>query len=102
MNNLNALPGDNESPSRGQPSGLALDVEFAQLSDVGKQREHNEDYLGHVAPSSPAHARTHGWLFVLADGVGGTQKGEVASRAAVEHVTAGFREASRRKHSAHS
>ncbi len=94
MNNLNALPGDNESPSRGQPSGLALDVEFAQLSDVGKQREHNEDYLGHVAPSSPAHARTHGWLFVLADGVGGTQKGEVASRAAVEHVTAGFREAS--------
>jgi hypothetical protein len=54
MNNLSALPGDSGSASRGQPSNLALDVEFAQLSDPGKQREHNEDYLGHVAPSSPA------------------------------------------------
>jgi PPM family protein phosphatase len=94
MNNLSALPGDSESPSRGQPSNLALDVEFAFHSDPGKQREHNEDYLGHVAPASPAHARSHGWLFVLADGVGGTAKGEIASRAAVEYLTAGFSEAS--------
>jgi serine/threonine protein phosphatase PrpC len=71
-----------------------LDVEFAHLSDPGKQREHNEDYLGHVVPASPARARSHGWLFVLADGVGGSEKGEVASQAAVEHLTAGFREAS--------
>src|ERR1700744_4825924 len=92
MNNF-ALPGDSDSPSRGQPSGAALDVEFAQLSDPGRQRDHNEDYLGHVAPTSPAHARTHGWLFVLADGVGGTEKGEVASRAAVEYITGGFNQA---------
>jgi len=94
MSNLSALPGDSGSASRGQPSNLALDVEFAQLSDPGKQREHNEDYLGHVAPSSPAQARSQGWLFVLADGVGGSEKGEVASRAAVEYLIAGFSEAS--------
>jgi PPM family protein phosphatase len=72
---------------------MALDVEFAYLSDPGKLREHNEDYIGHVVPASPARARSHGWLFALADGVGGTQKGEVASRAAVEYFIAGFRAA---------
>ena len=70
-----------------------LDVEFAQLSDFGKSHDHNEDYLGYAAPETPEQARTHGWLFALADGVGGHDDGEVASRAAVEHLTQGFREA---------
>ena len=70
-----------------------LDVEFSQLSDVGPVRPRNEDYLGYVRPSSPELVRTHGWLFVLADGVGGQRQGEVASRAAVEEVLAGFRRA---------
>jgi len=70
-----------------------LDVEFAQLSDFGKSRGHNEDYLGYAAPETADQARTHGWLFALADGVGGHDDGEVASRAAVEHLTKGFREA---------
>jgi len=70
-----------------------LDVEFAQLSDFGKSRDHNEDYLGYAAPETAEQARTHGWLFALADGVGGHDDGEVASRAAVEHLTKGFREA---------
>ncbi len=70
-----------------------LEIEFAQLSDFGKSRDHNEDYLGHFAPATDEVARTHGWLFALADGVGGHDDGEVASRAAVEHLTNGFREA---------
>lgn len=70
-----------------------LDVEFAHFSDRGKVREGNEDYLGHVVPAIPSQARTHGWLFVLADGVGGQDSGEVASRVAVESVLSGFREA---------
>jgi protein phosphatase len=70
-----------------------LEVEFAQLSDFGKSRDHNEDYLGYAAPETPEQARTHGWLFALADGVGGHDDGEVASRAAVEHLTKGFQEA---------
>ncbi|HKT10740.1 MAG TPA: protein phosphatase 2C domain-containing protein [Terriglobia bacterium] len=68
-----------------------LDLEFGELSDRGSVREGNEDYLGHVVPGNPAQARTHGWLFALADGVGGQALGEVASRAAVEALLAGFR-----------
>lgn len=70
-----------------------LEVEFVERTDVGRVRDHNEDYHGHAAPASPAQARTHGWLFVLADGVGGGEKGEVASHAAVESIITGFREA---------
>jgi protein phosphatase len=68
-----------------------LDVEFAHLSDCGRMREHNEDYLGYVVPATPAQVRTHGWLFALADGVGGQGGGEVASRTAVERLLAGYR-----------
>jgi protein phosphatase len=75
------------------PRTSMLDVEFAQFSDCGRVREHNEDYLGHALPATPEQVRTHGWLFALADGVGGHELGEVASRAAVESLLAGFREA---------
>ena len=70
-----------------------MDLEFAQVSDPGRVREHNEDYLGHVLPQTQAEARTHGWLFALADGVGGQDRGEVASSTAIETVISGFREA---------
>lgn len=70
-----------------------LDLEFAQLSDTGRVRQHNEDYLGHVVPATPTHVGTHGWLFALADGVGGQELGEVASRTAVESVLGDFRAA---------
>jgi len=72
-----------------------LEVEFAQLSDNGMVRPHNEDYLGHVLAASPEQARSHGWLFALADGVGGAQQGEVASKTAIESLVKGFREAAK-------
>jgi PPM family protein phosphatase len=68
-----------------------LDLEFAELSDPGTTRDHNEDFLGHVLPSSPAQVQSQGWLFALADGVGGQERGEVASRTAVETLMTGFR-----------
>ena len=71
----------------------SLQLEFAQLSDLGCVRQRNEDCLGSALPAIAEQARTHGWLFVLADGVGGQQKGHVAAQAAVETLVAGFREA---------
>jgi protein phosphatase len=71
-----------------------LDIEFAQLSDPGLVREQNEDYLGYVLPQSPEQARSQGWLFALADGVGGQDRGEVASSIAVETLLCGFRKTS--------
>src|SRR5579872_4892757 len=73
------------------PQNSTLEVEFAELSDTGRSRDHNEDYLGHVLAESPEQARSHGWLFALADGVGGHERGEVASKSAIECLTSGFR-----------
>jgi PPM family protein phosphatase len=70
-----------------------LEIEFVERTDVGRVRDHNEDFLGYAAPETPAHARSHGWLFALADGVGGGEKGEVASRTAIESLVAGFKKA---------
>ena len=74
-----------------QPSGLEL--EFAHASDPGRVRGHNEDSLGHFVPPTPTHTRTHGWLFAIADGVGGQARGEVASRIAIEALLRGFGDA---------
>jgi serine/threonine protein phosphatase PrpC len=71
-----------------------LEVEFAQLSDPGRVRQENEDYLGHALPATPAQGRDCGWLFAVADGVGGQERGEVAARVAVETLVEGFRNAS--------
>jgi serine/threonine protein phosphatase PrpC len=67
-----------------------LDLEFVARTDDGRVRDHNEDYLGYAPPATAAQARSHGWLFALADGVGGHNMGEVASRAAIENMVAGF------------
>jgi PPM family protein phosphatase len=70
-----------------------LEIEFAERTDVGRVRDHNEDHVGHVTPATPEQARTHGWMFAVADGVGGHEKGEVASSTAIERMVEGFRSA---------
>ena len=67
-----------------------LDIEFAELSDTGHVRAHNEDALGHVVPATPAQVQSQGYFFCLADGMGGHQFGEVASQLAVKTAVEGF------------
>jgi protein phosphatase len=68
-----------------------LNLEFAEQTDKGLTREHNEDAVGHVLPASPAQVQSQGWFFCMADGMGAHAKGEVASRLAVETALDGFR-----------
>jgi PPM family protein phosphatase len=70
-----------------------LDLVFGQASDPGKVRTNNEDAAGSFQPRSRQEARARGWLFAVADGVGGLEMGEVASAKAIAVVTAGFAEA---------
>lgn len=60
-----------------------LDVQFGQASDAGKVRTNNEDCMGSFIPSSHQEACSHGYLFAVADGVGGLDLGEVASATAI-------------------
>jgi len=67
-----------------------LDVAFGQASDPGKVRTNNEDSMGSFVPNSRHQARSHGYLFAVADGVGGLDLGEVASSTAVSVLTQEF------------
>jgi serine/threonine protein phosphatase PrpC len=64
---------------------LRLDV--AQLTDVGRKREHNEDNMAFVIPKDLQVMASKGALFIVADGMGGHAAGEVASEIAVDTVS---------------
>ncbi|KAA6457916.1 serine/threonine-protein phosphatase [Acidobacteria bacterium AB60] len=70
-----------------------LDIQFGQATDPGKVRTNNEDFMGSFIPSSRQEARALGYLFAVADGVGGSDLGEVASATAVKIITEEFAQA---------
>jgi serine/threonine-protein kinase len=70
-----------------------MELIYAELSSPGPARENNEDYVGFWQPQTLEEKRSHGAVAVLADGVGGMDRGEVASRLAVETALKAFREA---------
>jgi len=61
-------------------------LNVAQLTDVGRQRENNEDSMAYFIPGDAEILAKKGALFVVADGMGGHARGEVASKIAVETV----------------
>src|SRR5690606_3988663 len=67
-----------EHRRRNVPMSLRGKIKFAEITDTGKVREHNEDAIG----SDPDTG-----LMVLAAGMGGYNAGEVASGIAVQTVT---------------
>ena len=61
-------------------------LEVASLTDVGCQRENNEDSFLYWEPEADAELQRKGRLAVIADGMGGYEGGQEASRLAVETV----------------
>ena len=64
-------------------------IDFAEFTDTGRVRDHNEDAVG----SNPDIG-----LMVLADGMGGYNAGEVASGIAVQIVSELVVEGAHREH----
>ena len=75
------------------PEAVSLDLlnlVWGQATDTGIERDHNEDYVDawlHVHANEISLA-----LFIVADGLGGQDSGEVASRMATESVWHTLRE----------
>jgi protein phosphatase len=61
-------------------------VEVASLTDVGCKRDNNEDYYAYWEPKDDAVFQRVGRLAIVADGMGGAEGGQFASRIAVETV----------------
>jgi serine/threonine protein phosphatase PrpC len=61
-------------------------VDFSMRTDQGRVRDHNEDFVAFHLPSGPEEESQNGQLYILADGVGGSDAGEVASRFATERT----------------
>jgi serine/threonine protein phosphatase PrpC len=72
-----------------------MKIIFAQQSSMGPARDNNEDYLAFFQPEEedkPEEDRRRFSVAILADGVGGHARGEVASRLAVESALKQFQE----------
>jgi len=78
-----------EQPAQAAASA-ALELRAAKLTDVGLARPHNEDYVDFSIPSDPRQLAQKGSIFLVADGMGGHQAGEVASKGAVEATMAHY------------
>lgn len=63
-----------------------LELELGVLTDPGLVRKNNEDAFGCSPPLAPEVVAQKGVLYVVADGMGGYQAGEVASALAVREV----------------
>ncbi|GEK28089.1 Stp1/IreP family PP2C-type Ser/Thr phosphatase [Furfurilactobacillus siliginis] len=59
-------------------------MQVAYLSDVGKQREDNQDYVGTFTNQAGLN------FAIVADGIGGHQGGDVAATMAVSHIGTRF------------
>jgi len=70
-----------------------MTVTVSAATDVGLKRTQNEDWLATWVAEDPADLEHRGVLLVVADGMGGSRGGEVASKLAVETVLKSYREA---------
>lgn len=66
-----------------QPEDV-LRIEFASLTDIGLFRQHNEDHFGEPTTGYADKLASRGYLFAVADGMGGHALGELASHLAID------------------
>ena len=69
-------------------------VELASMSDIGCQRENNEDRYAYWEPGADDEFARKGRLAIVADGMGGHEGGQEASRIAVEAIQEVFSDTS--------
>src|ERR1700691_1955389 len=67
-------------------------IEVSSQSDIGCLRKNNEDSFGYWEPEDDEQFRSKGRLAVVADGMGGYEGGQEASRLAVETLVAVYRD----------
>jgi protein phosphatase len=67
-------------------------IEVSSQSDIGCQRTNNEDSFGYWEPEDDQQFLRKGRLAVVADGMGGYEGGQEASRLAVETLVAVYRD----------
>jgi serine/threonine protein phosphatase PrpC len=70
----------------------AVQLEVGQFSHPGRKRKNNEDWLGTYQPEDAGSLSAKGSLFLVADGMGGHQSGEMASRLAVHEIIRHYKE----------
>jgi protein phosphatase len=75
-----------DSPPVSAPPSVEQAFELALLSDVGTKRPDNEDSCGHFIESPDSV------VFAVADGIGGYEGGEIASRMAIDILLEAYRE----------
>jgi serine/threonine protein phosphatase PrpC len=63
-----------------------MNLEVATLTDTGRARPHNEDSVDYHVPQDPHLMDGKGAIYLVADGMGGHQAGEVASHEAIKMV----------------
>lgn len=61
-------------------------IDACLVTDKGQIRDLNEDFFASYEPTTPQEESQNGWLYLIADGVGGADAGEVASQFASEQV----------------
>ena len=76
--------GDSDSSMSEAP--VYYTIETCMATDIGCVRTSNQDSIAFVSPGDPEELRRRGVLAVVADGMGGHNGGEVASRVAVETI----------------
>ncbi|MEM7331807.1 MAG: Stp1/IreP family PP2C-type Ser/Thr phosphatase [Chloroflexota bacterium] len=61
-------------------------IEASLLTDIGQKRDTNQDFVAYWQPNTEEEEDKHGWLYIVADGVGGADAGDFASRFASEQT----------------